>query len=209
MPSRILHELSRHLASLLEERLTEKPAAPGGGAPAARPAAGRDRFRVYLSHPLDSFEGEDLAARTIGILYPFRVGPDARFRRPGLAIEPADAGERLRWNPLWLRVRYAFLVAGGALESQLGAVEDALRTIHDHAAVPATVLGLPAGTHPDEEEASYPLRIVEDTEAWRELGLTEHRLLILFEVTVPIESWRSEPFERILDREVVIEEGTR
>jgi hypothetical protein len=119
-----------------------------------------------------------------------------------MSIEPADGGERLRWDPLWVRVRYAFLVAGGALEAQLGAVEGALRTLHDHAAVPASVLGL----EPGSEEPSYPLRQVDDPEAWRELGLTEHRLLILFETTVPIESWRLEPIERLLDREVVIEE---
>src|SRR5262245_53183664 len=206
MPARILHELSRHVASLLEEGLEEKSARPAGEGPAGRaPAAGRERTRVYVAHPLDPFEGEDLAARTIGILYPFRVSPDPRFRRPGMAIEPASSGERWRWHPLWVRTRFAFLVAGGALEAQLGAVESALRTLHDHAAVPASALGL----DPGEEEPLYPLRLVDDPEAWRELGLAEHLLLSLFEVTVPIESDRSEPLERVLDREVIIEEGRR
>jgi hypothetical protein len=199
MPARVLHELSRHLASLLEEGLAG-PAAPPATAPGR--AAPREGVRVYLGHPLDPFEGEDLSARTLGILYPFRISPEPRFRRPGLTIEAVDGAEKLRWDPLWVRVRFAFLVAGGALEAQLAAVEAALRTLHDHAAVPATALGL----DPGPEEPSYPLRLVDDADAWRELGLTEHRLLILFEATVPIESWRLDPLERLLDREVVIEE---
>jgi len=190
--SDMLHEVSRRLAALLEEAMS----------------AGGRKVPVFLCHPLDPLEDDaSLASGTVGILYPTSITPEPRFRRPGMRVEGAigGLGERLRGDPLWVRVRYVFLVAGGPLAGQLGAVEGALRTLHDH---PILVAGEEAAASGDDGgEAGFPLRIVEDSGGWRELGLTEHRLLIAFEVTVPVASGRTEPVERVLGREVRLEEG--
>ena len=93
----------------------------------------------------------------------------------------------------------------GPLADQHGAVEGALRTLHDHPVIVAGGEEIGA-SGVDEGEAGFPLRIVEDSGGWRELGLTEHRLLIAFEVTVPVSSGRTEPVERVLGREVRLEE---
>jgi hypothetical protein len=190
----VLHEVSLRLVSLLEEG-----AIAGGGR----------KVPVLLCHPLDPLEDDSsLASGTVGILYPVSIAPEPRFRRPGMRVEGAfgGVGECLRADPLWVRVRYAFLVAGGPLADQLGAVESALRTLHDHPVLAPAGDEAGAGEG-DEGEAGLPLRIVEDAGGWRELGLTEHRLLIAFEATVPVASARTAAVERVLGREVRLEEG--
>ena len=210
MRPRIFYELSRHLAILLEKGLR-------GGPESAR-------IPVFLCHPLDPLEAqgpqgshgpggarEELGAHTAGILYPVRFSPEARYRQAGMTLEPPGAGQprdRLRFPGLWVRVRYVFLVAGGSMEDQLEALAAALRTLHD-----GSVVEVPAvageGESGAAEGGTYPLRIVEDPEGWRELGLAEHRWTVSFEVTVPIASSRAEEVDRILEREVRLEEGTR
>jgi hypothetical protein len=233
----ILYDLSQRLAVLLEDGL--------------RGTRGEPKIPVLICHPLDPIENkENLQGGTVGVLYPVRVSPESRLRAASLALETGftlergqageDLKERIRLPGLWLRVRYLFLLAGGTVENQLGAIAAALRTLHDH---PLITLG-PAGAEgggqrtedsarssqgaasagerrgpPDEtsreggpEEAaqgSFPLRILEDCEGWRELGLSEHRLTISFEVTIPLASERSEPVERIFERELEIEEGPK
>jgi hypothetical protein len=194
----MLHDVSRRLALLLEDGLAE-------GAPDS------EKVPVLLSHPLDPFEEEDaLGKRTTAILYPMRIVPERGYRRPGLSYVPPSPGggaEGFRGETLWVRVRFVFTVAGGSLEGQLGAVESALRTVHDN---PLLALEDEPGEPADpgrEEPRGYPLRIAEDPETWKDLGLAEHRLLITFEVTVPIESARFEPFERVTGRDLQVELG--
>ena len=257
MRPRILYELSEQLAILLEDGL--------------RDARGAERVPVLLCHPLDPLEDRDrLSARTVGVLYPSRITPETRLRRAGhVPVEEAprargsahaDIEERLLAPALWIRVRYVFLVTGGGIEEQLGAVAAALRTLHDHPYVtlsgsrsrsgdtervstwledesPETQGGArrdprkrdprqrdpterdhgaekeraessgEAGEGAAEEQDSLPLQIVEDPSAWRELGLSEHRLTISFEVTVPIASTRSEVVSRVLERDLSLDAG--
>lgn len=241
MRPRILYELSRHLAILLENGLKE-----GGN--------GR-RVPVFLCHPLDPMEHrESLDASTLGILYPTRISPDPKLRHAGLSLEtsmpfeggrarrvdmPGDPGDRLRMPGLWVKVRYAFLVAGGSIEDQLEAIGAALRTLHDNPYIkiddapraPSSG-GAPEGSPAESgvggeasagdppgspgaastrgAEASataFPLRLLDEGEGWRELGLGEHHLTISFEVTACILSERTEAVERVLDRDVHLEEG--
>jgi hypothetical protein len=144
-----------------------------------------------------------------------------------------DLKERLRFPALWVRVRYVLLAAGGGIEDQLGAIAAALRTLHDTPTVSLGVAGESESPQPGEdssnrgtlearkrllseeearqqelEEGSYPLRLVEDAEGWRELGLPEHALTIAFEVTLPIPSARTETLPRVIERELQVEEDS-
>lgn len=191
--SRMLHDVSRRLALLLEAGMS------GDASDEA------EKIPVLLSHPLAFEEDEALGNRTTAILYPIRFVPERGLRRPGMAYVPPSPGggaEGFRGETLWVRARFVFTVAGGSLEGQLGAVEAALRTVHDH---PLLEMGGAAEGAATGENAGYPLRIVDDPESWRDLGLAEHRLLIGFEVTVPIESSRFEPFERVTGRDLQVE----
>jgi hypothetical protein len=180
----ILHELSQRLAVLLEEGIRSTKTAP-----------------VFLCHPLDPLEArEELASHTVGVLYPYRFSPERRFRQPGMALEAAanDAREVLRKAPLWIRARYAFLAAGGGLKDQLDVLGAALRTLHD---TPAVAL--------EDGTGAYPLEVIDEPGGWRELGLTEHRLMAFFEVVVPLASARTERVERVLDRSLRLEAAGR
>jgi len=197
-----LHDVSRRLALLLEGAMTQglSELSDGEG----------EKVAVLLSHPLDPFEEDDaLGKRTTAILYPIRIVPERGLRRPGMSYVPPSPGggaEGFRGETLWVRMRFVFTVAGGSLEGQLGAVEAALRTVHDNPLLdlgdgpPDGAPGAAGG-----EPRGYPLRIVDDPESWKDLGLAEHRLLIAFEVTVPIESSRFEPFERVTGRDLQVE----
>ena len=190
---RMLHDVSRRLALLLEAGMSGESSDEA------------EKIPVLLSHPLVFEEDEALGDRTTAILYPIRFVPERGFRRPGMAYVPPSPGggtEGFRGETLWVRARFVFTVAGGSLEGQLGAVEAALRTAHDN---PLLEMGDGAEGVAAGETGGYPLRIVDDPESWRDLGLAEHRLLIGFEVTVPIESSRFEPFERVTGRDLQVE----
>jgi hypothetical protein len=191
----MLHDVSRRLAALVEEGMS---------------AAGARRIPVFLCHPLDPLEDDaSLGSGTVGILYPVSITPEPRLRRPGMRIEGTLAGstERFRADPLWVRVRYVFLVAGGSLADQLGAVESALGTLHDNPIIAPVGEDADEGGNAGEDgEEGLPVRIVEDPGGWRELGLGEHRLLIALEVTLPIASARTAPVERVIARDLEIEE---
>lgn len=244
MRPRRLYELSHELRLLLEKGLRSE-----GRLLNERPGAGR-RIPVLLCHPLDplepasgDFSGGDAPrgsddrhgshGGTVGVLYPLRIVPEPLYRQVGLSLETgglesvAGRKELLRRPGLWVRVRYAFLVSGGSLEDQLGAMEAALSTLHDHpcitlkgsssgieddnlaAGAAEATMPVNEGDLPPDEGGTFPLRIVEDPEGWRELGLSEHRLTISFEVALAIPSFWAEAVERVLDREVSLEEGAQ
>jgi len=201
MRPRILYELSRRLAILLEEGMRGDPGSP--------------RVPVFLCHPLDPVDaGEETGAHTAGILYPVGISPEARYRQQGYTLETAlerGAREGLRRKSLWVRVRYLFLVAGGSMEVQLEALAAALRTLHDHPTVDLQpILADTDSQAPPEagEHGSFPLTIIDAPEGWRELGLQDHRVTIGFEVAAPIASGVLEPVERVLERAVRLDEGS-
>jgi len=196
MRPRILHDVSQELGVLLQRAVEDE---------------GDRRIPVVLCHPLDPLEsGKDLTTNPVGILYPLRITPDDRMRQPGPRLpppEPGNRGERLGRHDLWLRVRFVFLVVGGSIEDQLEALGAALRAIHDHPLLVVRPGPQPGGPLPLEaaaetEDGALPIRIVEESNAWRELGLTEHRLCIAFDVSVPIRSTATEAVGRILERDL-------
>jgi len=138
----MLHDVSRRLALLLEGGMSE-----GASDPEA------EKIPVLLSHPLDPFEEDEaLGKRTTAVLYPIRIVPERGLRRPGMSYVPPSPGggaEGFRGETLWVRMRFVFTVAGGSLEGQLGAVEAALRTVHDNPV-------LDVGTRPRRAHRASP-----------------------------------------------------
>ena len=225
----VLYELSHELALILEEGLSLERS-KGREEPSGR-------VPVLFCHPLDPLEHPRSSAEggreggTVAVLYPLRIVPEPLYRQIGLSLESegreGSGKELLRRPGLWVRVRYAFLVSGGSLEDQLGAMEAALRTLHDHPLVSfknfkgtssegeeSDLRDLPGDAHGDEagepaEGWAFPLRIVDDPEGWRDLGLSEHRLTLVFEVTVTLPSSRADVVERVLDRDVQLENGAK
>lgn len=194
MRSRILYELSRKLAILLEEGL--------------RGGSGRGRIPVFLCHPLDPIEARpDLDSNAAGVLYPLHLGPEPRLRHGGLEwASPRGPGatERLQPQCQWLRVRYIFLVAGGSLELELEALAAACQTLGD---VGEINLELEIEDGLREAVGPLPLRLVDAPNAWRDLGLEDHRLAVTFEVVVPLPTGRGEEVPRLLERALEIEGG--
>lgn len=184
MRPRVLYELSQELALLIERGIEDQL---------------REPLPVFLCHPLDPFEAGEEAESAIGVLYLSRLAPQRHLAAGGLGLEPSAPGEsteRLRLPSLWLQARYVFLVGGGDLETQLSGLAGALQILHD---TPEIRLG--------ERQENWPLRLVDGSEAWREVGLPEHRLTIAFEVAVEIPSACVESVDRTLEREVVLEPG--
>jgi hypothetical protein len=218
MRRRIFYSLSRHLAILLETGI--------------RGEVGENRLPVFLCHPLDALGGEDHPEETHarGVLYLYRITPDRRYRQAPLSLEPprrkgSDAGAvelvppagraaGMRLPGLWVRLRYAFLVVGGTLEEELEALAAALETLEEHPLVSTAALldadGLALAAEDEEapgemEVDALPLRLLDEPEAWRELGLAEHHLSVVFEVALPLGSRQLEPAAWILERRVVVE----
>jgi hypothetical protein len=102
-----------------------------------------------------------------------------------------------------------FLVVGGAPEDELTALAAVLQTLHDQPFVGADELPLLRGAEgePDLGVDALPIRIVDEPDAWRQVGLEEHRLSISFEVTLPLPSSHEESLEPILERELRVDYG--
>ena len=128
---------------------------------------------------------------------------------------------RLRRPDLWIRARYVFLVDGGELEEQMVVFASALQTLHDHPSVclsstsdddrgAVTASHTTGGSSP-KRPGRFPMTIVEDSDVWRRLGLSEHRVTLSFEVTCPIPSAKTETVPRIQGRtlHVTSPEGRR
>jgi hypothetical protein len=213
MRPRILHDLSRHLAIRLEEGI--------------RGGAEEKPIPVFLCHPLDLAEaaaagplegvvepqesGEVVVrtagTRVAGALYLYRIAPDARYRQAGSFAEPAlDAAiavQRRRYG-FWVRLRYAFLVLGGSHEDELGALGGALQTLYATPYLSLAELGTDDGSVSAEVDC-FPVEVVEDPGVWRELGLEEHRLGVVFEVSLPLASREVEQLAAVVDRDLVVE----
>lgn len=192
----ILHKLSRGLADFLEKGIRQ----------------GRGYVPVLLGHPLDVLEerADPEEERATGVLYLYRITPDARFRQ-NVCVEPArepGAKDRLRHPQLWIRARYAFLMVGGTPEDELGVLACVLELLHENALLAAEELAAPPSPADPGETGNelgvkaVPVEIVEEPQAWRELGLGEHRLVVSFDVSVPLGPSRSEEVGKILERDL-------
>jgi len=194
MGRKILYELSQELSVLLEDGLESES---------------DGRVPVFFCHPLDVLQDrQSYPEETFGVLYISAVLPERNYRLSGHDVERSSADSQVhrRRPPLWVRVRYVFMVAGGSPETQLTVIAAALETLHDYPLVGPHVES--SGGH-DTTEGGHPVRIVEEPDAWRTLGLPEHRLTITFEVICPIASGRTETLDRIEERHLRFQEARK
>ena len=164
-----------------------------------------DQGPMLLESPRD-IEGEGPAS--MFFLEMYRVAPEKRASRAtALAESMGEAREGLRLEmrhpPLWVACRYLVAVRGKSREDEAEMVAALLRTLNDHPLISSEHLPSVRALGPLDR---YPLEILDDREAWREAGLSRPRLSIAFQVIVPIHSALSDPVDRVLDREIRVEE---
>ena len=102
-------------------------------------------------------------------------------------------------------VGYVFLIVEATPLEEMGSVGAVLQLLHSIALLPVGEMEEFLGKEADLELAELPVEIVEDREAWRELGLPRHHLGISFEVSLPLASQSYKTVERVLEREVRLE----
>ena len=200
MRPRIFHELSRHLAELLEKGI--------------RGGSGENPIAILLCHPLDAFsDGREPSESGVaseeaatGVLYLYRVSPAPQFRQGGLFLEedrvPGGVGRMRKAGP-WARLRYAFLVVGGTQADELGVLSAALRLFHEKPFVELEQLGdATAFEDPNFTFDFLPVTLLDEPGTWREIGLEEHRLSLSFEVCVPLPSGPAKRVEPIVERDL-------
>ena len=191
------YDLSRYLAIRLEE--------------AIRGAAREEDIPVFLCHPMDlpaRRAGEDAEYGARGVLYLQGVSPSERYRQAAVRMLPAQEtglpGRSCHSGP-WVNLRYIFMVVESTPQEELGSVEAVLQLLYSRALLPVEELEELLGKEVELEIAELPVEIVEDREAWRELGLPRHHLGISFEVSLPLASQGSRTVERVLERELRLE----
>lgn len=150
-------------------------------------------------------EGPGLSAF---FLHLHRVVPEKRAARAEAFLEASgdvEAGQRLevRHPPLWVSCTYLAGVRGRSQEEEAEMIAALLRTLHDHPLLAPEHLPSIRGL---EYADRYPLELMGLEEGWRELGLAWPRLTVAFRVTVPIPSALLDPLERVLDREIHLQE---
>jgi hypothetical protein len=207
---KVIQELTRHLAALLETALRPGADGAGGASPAAIPPRalappGPGGAILRIAHPGDLEQAPDLPAAG---LYLYETAPEARWRPLAPSAEPEEGTaarpslqDFLRRPPLWITCRYAlsFRARDPLEEQELAAA--ALQALHDHPLVPAEALPSLGGEGWNAAGADrFPVSIRSDPELWKALGLARHRLLVPFEATVPLPSSRREPARRVLER---------
>lgn len=85
-------------------------------------------------------------------------------------------------------------------------VAAALQLLHDQPMVPLEALdSLKSAMWLREAVEGFPITMRRDDGLWNELGLRRHRLLITFEVTIPLVSGRSEAVMRVTERQLKID----
>jgi hypothetical protein len=136
-----------------------------------------------------------------------RVVPDRRPAAPMSMVESGEAAHAIRREirhpPLWVTCRYIVGVRGRNAEEDAELIAAALRALHDHRAVsPEHLPSIRQTAYSDR----FPLDLVDPGDGCREAGLELPRPVAAFHVTVPIPSALSDPFERVLDREIRLEE---
>ncbi len=187
---RVICELSAYLGILLRAGL--------------RSGDEGDPGPVLLDGPRD-LEGDGPAPSFF--LRLIRVVPD---RRPPAIASPLESTDpshgprhEVRRPPLWVSCRYLTAVRGRTSDEEAEMLAAILRTIHDHPVVSPEHL---PSVRPWSYADRFPVELVEEREGWRAAGLGAPRITLAFQATVPIPSALAEPVERVLDREIRIEE---
>ncbi|MEM7231812.1 MAG: Pvc16 family protein [Planctomycetota bacterium] len=207
-----LHELSQRLTHRLEDAMAHDE---------------EDRMPVYFCHPIELLESRGSDSAPAGVLYLYRISPDSSLGDAPMRLEappvPGAPGF-LRRSELWLRMRFVFLVVGGEQSLELECIGAVLRDLHERP-VSLTEPFRSASARPehfeteddldDSEEFArseesalthcgdvLPIHILDEPNAWKEIGLDEHRLAVTFEVPVSLPSERADRIEPVLERDV-------
>ncbi|MCZ6794531.1 MAG: Pvc16 family protein [Planctomycetota bacterium] len=195
---RIFLETSRHLAVLLEAGI--------------HASSDERHIPIYLCHPMEALEEIDGSTdeKVAGVLYLYRVMPDQRLRNNatyfGSGEERRPGGRVATRRPgFWARLRYAFLVVGGTLEDELGALAGVLRLLHEKPFIDLADLDESVLRESGDEIDALPLTLLDEALAWREIGLEEHRTAVVFEVSVPLPVVTGPYVEPILERDLRLE----
>ena len=138
----------------------------------------------------------------------YHVAPDHRALRASSIHEKLEESRdsprgEVERPPLWVACRYQSGVRGRSREEEQEMIAALLRTLHDHPLLTAEHLPSLRGLGGVNR---FPLEIIEEREGWRHLGLVRPRLLISFQVLVPIPSAITEPLQRVFEREIHLEE---
>ena len=141
-------------------------------------------------------------------LHLYGITPDRRAPRASTVFESADEapeGHRLevRRPPLWVACRYLVGVSGRSREEEEEMLAAIFRTLHDHPTLaPEHLPSIRGAVDVDR----FPLELIEERESWLAAGLLRPRPMVALQASVPIVSAMSDPFQRILNREIRLEE---
>ena len=190
MRARIICELSAYLAMLIRSGLR-------GGASEAEAAHLESAPDIERDGPSPAF-----------FVHLYAIVPDRRVPRASAVFETADEtgeGQRLevRRPPLWVACRYLAGVRGRNREEEEEMLATVLRTLHDHPSASAEQLPSIRG---DASVDRIPLELIEERESWLAAGLLRPRPMIAIQASVPILSSMSDPLQRVLNREIRVED---
>lgn len=197
---KVVQELSSHLAGLLRAGL--------------RAQTGEGLFPVYWGHPRDFDEHPDLAAVSplVGLCL-LEVLPEPRVR-PGQTMvesgtrfsERAALESSLQGVPYWLACHYVLSIRSDEPVEEQELVAASYQLLLDNPLVFRTAFeSLKDESWLAGVADSFPLTVRRETGMWRTLGLRRHRLLIAFDVTVPVPSSRAQPVVRVAERRFELE----
>ena len=188
------YELSRYLALRLEEAIQ-------GG-------AGESLIPVFLAHPVDIPKAES-GQGPRAALYLHRIIPSSTYREAGVRIQsaadPALPG-RVSRSALWLELRFVFMIIEATSQEELGAIASAVEFLHSNALLSVEDMEACLAKELSIELGELPLELVEDAGLWQELGFSRHHLGVSFKVTLPAVARPGEEVERVVEREISLEQ---
>jgi hypothetical protein len=193
---KVVQELSRSLQLRLERAM--------GGERGEEKAV-----PVYVVHPRDLDRASEFP---VAALYLWDLSPEPAHRSRGAILETIEVteGEGLlkefaRAAPSWVTCRYAVAIRCRRSFEEQEFLATLLRDLLDRPSV--TVDSLPSLTVDGALEGTvdrFPITVHGRPELWQTLGLARHRLLVAFEVAVPLLSTRRRPVVRVFERRVDI-----
>jgi len=191
---RVIEELSGYLASLLRSRLREDEAADG-------------IFPVYWGHPRDFDRHSELGqvSPIVGLCL-LEVFPDARAPCPHprsvLSLSERVSNEAVvKRAPYWMTCRYLLSIRSENPVEEQGLVAAGLQVLLDQPVVPLSAFDS-LKSEPGMEGAisGFPIVVQHLPEIWKDIGMTAHRLIIPFDVTVPLLSSTEWTAVRVTER---------
>ena len=194
---KVIEELSGYLASLLRSGLRADESADA-------------LFPVYWGHPRDFDRHSELAQASplVGLCL-LEVFPDTRAGGPrphldaGLALsETAPIEATVKRAPYWMTCRYLLSIRSEHPVEEQGLVAAGLQLLLDHPVVPLSAFGsLESEPGIEGVLSGFPIAVQRLPGISRDIGMTTHRLIVPFDVTVPLLSSVEQTAVRVAERE--------